>query len=74
MMMITSRRGRGGQTEEDASPPGSSSSSRRFLDTQYDNRRDGGQLMIGDSAVFIDPDDNLTIKAMCLEGRWGCGN
>jgi len=42
--------------ERVASPP------RCFLDTQYGIRRDGEQLMIGDSQVFIDPDAHLTIN------------
>jgi len=40
------------------SPP---RSSRMFLDTQYGIRKGGEQLMIGDSPVFIDPDDNVTV-------------
>jgi len=47
---------------------------RRFLDTQYGIRREGEQLMIGDSPVFIDPDDNVTIREQCSEGRRRCGN
>ena len=48
-------------------------SGRRFLDTQYGIRKDGEQLMIGDSPVFIDPDDNFTIKGTAFrwtEGVW----
>ena len=39
-----------------------SRSSRRSRDTQYGIRKDGEQLMIGDSPVFINTDDNITIK------------
>jgi len=48
-----------------ASPP------RRFLDTQYGIIRDGEQLMIGDSPVFINPDDNVTIKGTVFRGTEG---
>jgi len=51
----------GGQTEEHATRQ-RSSRNRCFLDTQYGIRRDGEQLMIGYSPVFIDSDANLTIK------------
>jgi len=48
--------------EENASPP------RRFLDTKYGIREDGEQLMIGDYPVFVDPDDNITIKGTVFRG------
>ena len=48
-----------------ATPP------RRFLDTQYGNRRDGEQLMIVHSPVFIDTDDNVTIKWTAFRGTEG---
>ena len=35
---------------------------RRFLDKQYDFSKFGEQLMVVDSLVFIDIDDNFTIK------------
>ena len=54
--------------EEDASPP------RRVLDEQYGIREDGEQFMIGDSPVFTDLDDNITIKGTVLKERSGCGN
>jgi len=46
-------------------------SSRRFLDTQYGIRKDGEQLMISDSPVFVDPDDNITIKGTAFRGTEG---
>ena len=46
-----------------ASPPW------RNLDTEHGIRMDGEHLMIGDSAVCIDQDDNVTINWPCLEGR-----
>jgi len=45
-----------------ASPP------RRFLSTQYGILSDGEQLMIGDSPVFIDTNDNVTIKGTAFSG------
>ena len=45
--------------------------SRYFLDTQYGIRKDGEQLTIGDSPVFIDPDDNFTIKRTAFRGTDG---
>jgi len=67
----------GAQTEEDekenvgtvASPP-RSSSTRQFLDTQYGIRRDGEQLMIDNTPVFIDP-ENITIKGTAFRGTEG---
>jgi len=35
---------------------------RRFLDTQYGIRKVGDSFMIGDSAVLVDTDSNVTIK------------
>jgi len=60
------------QTEEEnfgtvASPP----RTRHFLDTQYGIRKDALQLMIGYSPVFIDTDDNLTIKGTTFRGSVG---
>jgi len=45
--------------------------SRLFLDTQCGNRKEGEQLMIGDSMVFIDSDDNFTIKGTVFRGTEG---
>jgi len=45
--------------------------SRRFLDTQYGNRNDGGQLMIGDSPRLIDTDYNFTINGTVCRGTEG---
>jgi len=42
---------------------------RRFLDTQFGNRKDGEQLMMGDSTVFVDTDDNFKLREPCLERR-----
>jgi len=47
-----------------ASPP----SSRPFFDSQGGIHRDGEQLMVGDSPVFIDPDNNITIKGTAFRG------
>ena len=44
---------------------------RHFLNTQYGIRKEGEQLMIGDSPVFIDPDDNITIKGTAFRGTRG---
>jgi len=44
---------------------------RGFLDTQYGIRRNGEQLMIGNSPVFIDTDDNVTIKGTEFKGTKG---
>ena len=35
---------------------------RRFLDTQYDILKDGDIFKIGDSAVVVDQDGDITIK------------
>jgi len=48
--------------------------SRRFLDTKYDIRKDGEQLMMGDSPVFVDTRDNFTIKGTVFRGTEVCGN
>ena len=41
---------------------------RRFLDTQYVICKDGELSMIGVSPVFIDTDDNITIKCTAFRG------
>jgi len=43
-------------------------SPRRFLDTQFGNRKDVEHLMVGDSPVIIDTDDNFTIKETAFKG------
>jgi len=61
----------GAKTEEEenfgtvAVPPRSSI---LFLDTQYGIHKDGEQLMMGDSPVFVDTDDNLTNKGTAFRG------
>ena len=42
-----------------------------FNDTQYGIRKDCELLMIGDSAVVIDTDDNFTIEGTVLRGTEG---
>ena len=42
-----------------------------FLDTQYGMRKDDKQLIFGDSPVFINPDDNFTIKGNVFKGTEG---
>jgi len=54
------------QTEEEEEEETVAIPPRRFLVTQYSIREDGEQLMIGDFPVFIDADDNITIKGQCL--------
>jgi len=44
---------------------------RRFHHTQYGIRKDGKQLMIGDSPVFKDTDDNFRIKETAFTGTEG---
>jgi len=59
------------QPEENVGRVASPPRSRRFFDTQYGIRKDGGQLMICDSPVFIDTDDNFTIKETVFRGTEG---
>jgi len=61
------------QTEEEnvGTVGGPPRGSRRFLDTQYGIRTDGEHLMIGVSPVFIDTDDNFTIKGTVFRGMEG---
>ena len=47
---------------------------RRYLDTQYGLRKDGDSFKIGDSAVLVDPDSNITIKGREIRGRPDCGS
>jgi len=59
------------ETEEEEACP-LRSNSRSFLGTQYGIRKDGEQL-IGNSLVFIHPDENITIKGTAFrdtEGLW----
>jgi len=44
---------------------------RRYLDTQYGLRKDGDSFKIGDSAVLVDPDSNITIKGREFRGTTG---
>jgi len=44
---------------------------RRFLDTKYGTRKNGKHLMLGDSQVLIDTDDNFTIKGTAFRGTEG---
>jgi len=57
--------------EENVGTAGSPPRSRPFLDTQYGIRKDGEQLLIGDSPVCIDTDDNFTIKGTAFRGTEG---
>jgi len=46
---------------------------RRFLDTQYGMRKDGDIFKIGDCAVLVDQDGDITIKVKefrVSEGLW----
>jgi hypothetical protein len=48
-------------------------SKRRFLDTQYGNRKFGDGFMIGDSRVSVDQDGNIHIKEVqfpATNGLW----
>jgi len=45
--------------------------SKRFHDTKYGIHKDGEQIMIGESPVFIDTDDNLKIKGTAFRGTGG---
>jgi len=47
---------------------------RGYLDTQYGLRKDGDSFKIGDSAVLLDPDSNITIKGREIRGRPDCGS
>jgi len=44
---------------------------RRYLDTQYGLRKDGDSFKIGDSAVLVDPNSNITIKGREFKGTTG---
>jgi len=44
---------------------------RRYLDTQYGIRKDGDSFMIGDSAVLVDTDSDVTIKGQEFRGTKG---
>jgi len=44
---------------------------RRFLDTQYGTRKVGDSFMIGDSAVLVDTDSDVTIKGQEFRGTKG---
>ena len=44
---------------------------RRFLDTQYGIRKVGNSFMIGDSAVLVDTDSDITIKGQEFRGTKG---
>ena len=48
-----------------ASPP---YMGRRFLDTQYGIRKDGEQIVIGDSPVSINTDYNFAIEGTAFRG------
>jgi len=45
--------------------------SRRFLDMQYCKRKDGVIFKIGDSAVLVDQDGDITIKEKEIRGSEG---
>jgi len=44
---------------------------RRYLDTQYGLRKNGDSFKIGDSAVLVDPNSNITIKGREFSGTTG---
>ena len=44
---------------------------RRFLDTQYGVRMEGGMFMIGDSPIVVDTDGDITIKGRVFKGSKG---
>jgi len=59
-------------TEEEIENVGTVTSPlRHFLDTRYGKRRDGEQLMIGDSPAVIDTDDDVTNKGTVFRGTEG---
>jgi len=41
---------------------------KRFLDTQYGIRKVGDSLMIGDYAILVDTDSDITIKGQEFRG------
>ena len=47
---------------------------KRFLDTQYGIRKVGDSFMIGDSAILVDTDSDITIKGEESRGTKDCGN
>jgi len=57
--------------EEEEGNVGTVASPRRFPDTQYGIRRDSEQLMIGYFPVFIETNDNVTIKGTVFTGSEG---
>jgi len=44
---------------------------RRFIDTQYDSRKDDDIFMIGDSKTMVDTDGDITIKERVFKGSKG---
>jgi len=44
---------------------------RRYLDTQYDLRKDGDSFKIGDTTVLVDPDSDITIKGREFKATTG---
>ena len=44
---------------------------KRFLDTQYGIRKVGDSFMIGDSAIRVDTDSDITIKGQEFRGTKG---
>jgi len=44
---------------------------KRFLDTQYGIRKVGDSFMVGDSAVLVDTDSDITIKGEEFRGTKG---
>ena len=54
--------------EENFGKLSSPTRNRSFLDTQNGIRKDGEQFMIVDSAIFIDTDENFTIKGTASRG------
>ena len=44
---------------------------KRFIDTQYDIRKVGDSFMIGDSAILVDTNSDITIKGQEFRGTKG---
>jgi hypothetical protein len=47
---------------------------RRFHDNQYGIRKDGGMLVIGNSAVNVDESNDITINAKRFKWQSDCGS
>ena len=47
---------------------------RRFLDTQYDVRKEGNMFMIGDYPELVDTSGDITVNDRVSKGSKGFGN